>query len=110
MYTLWQLTFYYFLSVLAPATLISTTIMATTTITRSGVVGTPIPVELVTGLLSALVVILIVVVIGTLCLATMITKKKRSTVRNLQTDVLSRYQDLKDKNSREKSHNTISST
>ena len=63
--------------------------MATTTVTLGVVVGTPAPVELITGVLAALVVILIVVVIGTVCLAAVVTKKKKATIRNLQNDVLS---------------------
>ena len=57
--------------------------------TRSGVKGAPVPVNLVIGLLSALVVILITVVIGTVCLAVIITKRK-TAIRNLQKNVLSR--------------------
>ena len=56
--------------------------------------GAPVPVELVIGLLSALVVILIVVVIGTVCLATVVTRKKKATIRSLQKEVLSRYRDI----------------
>ena len=54
----------------------------------------PVPVELVIGLLSALVVILTVVVIGTVCLATVVTRKKKATIRSLQKEVLSRYRDI----------------
>ena len=63
-------------------------------VSTGGVVGSsrPVPVELIIGLLSALVVVLIVVAIGAVCLAAMITRKKKTTVRNLQEDVLSRYQ------------------
>ena len=77
------------LSVLAAATT-----MAMITVTQSGVMGISgsVPVELIIGVLSALLVILIVVTIGAVGLAAMITKKKKTTIRNLQVDVLSRYQ------------------
>ena len=77
------------LSVLAAATT-----MATITVIQSGVMGISgsVPVELIIGVLSALLVILIVVTIGAVGLAAMITKKKKTTIRNLQVDVLSRYQ------------------
>jgi ABC-type dipeptide/oligopeptide/nickel transport system permease subunit len=68
--------------------------MAATSVTgaQGGAVGTPV--ELIIGVLAALVAVLIVMVIGTVCLATLITKKKKTSIRNLQVDVLSRYQNL----------------
>ena len=74
-------------------TTINTTAMGVA-VSTGGVVGAsrPVPVELIIGLLSVLVVVLIVVAIGAVCLAAMITRKKKTTVRNLQEDILSRYQ------------------
>ena len=72
------------LSVLAAATT-----MAMVTVAHKGVPGS-VPVELIIGVLSALLVVLIVVTIGAVGLAAMITKKKKTTIRNLQVDVLSR--------------------
>ena len=58
--------------------------------TTMAMVTVSVPVELIIGVLSALLVVLIVVTIGAVGLAAMITKKKKTTIRNLQVDVLSR--------------------
>ena len=61
-----------------------------TAIAKSGV-ATSVPVELVIGLLSALIAMLIVVVVVVIFVAMIVSKKRKATIRSLQMEVLSRY-------------------
>ena len=52
--------------------------------------GTETSLGLVIGLLVAFLVILIGTVIVTICLATVVVRKRKATIRNLQLEVLTR--------------------
>ena len=53
-------------------------------------IGTETPLGLVIGLLAAFLIILIAVIIVTICLATVLVRKRKATIRSLQLEVLTR--------------------
>ena len=49
-------------------------------------IGTETPLGLVIGLLAAFLIILIAVIIVTICLATVVVRKRKATIRSLQLE------------------------